>query len=116
MVRGYQSKKLQFGSRSYQLQDDKPLAYVFSHLILASKFSMPPIRQSMKGRYVTYELSTEMAKVIVVHQKQLTYQIEMDMYLVRILGCHGIVKQKQDPKWLLNVPILLWPFNSIQND
>jgi hypothetical protein len=47
------------------LQDDKPLAYAFSHLILASKFSMPPISHSMKGRYEIYELIIEVAKVIV---------------------------------------------------
>jgi hypothetical protein len=64
VVRGYCYEKLQFNSRSYQLQDDKPLVYVFSHLILASKFSMPPTSHFVKGRYVTYELIAKVVEVI----------------------------------------------------
>jgi hypothetical protein len=41
-----------------------PFAYVFSHLVLASKFSLPPTLHSVKGKYVTYELTHEVAYVI----------------------------------------------------
>jgi hypothetical protein len=34
VVKGYWYERLQSSSQSYQLWDDKPLAYVFSHLIL----------------------------------------------------------------------------------
>jgi hypothetical protein len=37
--------RLQQGSRSYTLGNDKPIAYVFSHLVLASKFTMLPTNQ-----------------------------------------------------------------------
>jgi len=65
VVKGYWYKRLQAASHSYQLRDDKPLAYVFSHLILVSKFNMPPTIHFVKGSYVTYEFTNEVAKVIV---------------------------------------------------
>jgi hypothetical protein len=43
-------------SHFYTLCDDKLVAFVFSHLILASKISMPPITHVVKGNYATYEL------------------------------------------------------------
>jgi hypothetical protein len=46
------------------LRDDKLHAFVFSHLILASKFSMPPACHVVKGNYATYELTNEITKVI----------------------------------------------------
>jgi hypothetical protein len=51
-------------NRSYTLHDDKPHAFVFSHLILASKFSMPPTCHAMKGNYATYEFTQVVIEVI----------------------------------------------------
>jgi hypothetical protein len=56
--------KLSPNSCSYLLRDDKSLAYVFSHLILASKFPMPPTSHIVKGRYVSYKLSMEVVDII----------------------------------------------------
>jgi hypothetical protein len=55
---------LQPGSRSYTLCDDKLATFVFSHLILASKFFMPPTLHVVKGNYATYELTHDVEKVI----------------------------------------------------
>jgi hypothetical protein len=55
---------LQPWSHSYTLRDDKPLAFLFSHLILASKFSMPPTLHVVKGNYATYELTHDVEEVI----------------------------------------------------
>jgi hypothetical protein len=57
-------KQLSAKSRSYTICDDQPIAFVFSHLILASKFSMPPITHVVKGNYVTYELTNGVSEVI----------------------------------------------------
>jgi hypothetical protein len=37
---------------------------MFLHLILASKFSMPPTTHAMKGNYATYEHVNEVADII----------------------------------------------------
>jgi hypothetical protein len=55
---------LQIGSQTYLLKDDKPLVYVFSHLVLASKISLPPTTYMVKGAYATYELSNDAISVI----------------------------------------------------
>jgi hypothetical protein len=57
---------LQSGSRTYFFQDDKPLAYVFSHLVLVSKFSLALTAHIIKGMYATYELSNEAMSIIMV--------------------------------------------------
>ncbi len=57
---------LQSGNRTYLLKDDKPLAYVFSHLVLASEFSLPTTIHMVKRTYATYELSNDAISVIMV--------------------------------------------------
>jgi hypothetical protein len=42
--------RLQQGSRSYILGNDKPIAYVFSHLVLAFKLTMPPTNHTTRNR------------------------------------------------------------------
>jgi hypothetical protein len=44
-------------SQYYTLCDDKPHAFVFSNLILASKKFMPLACHDVKGKYATYELT-----------------------------------------------------------
>jgi hypothetical protein len=60
---------LQSGSRTYLLKDDKLLAYVFSHLVLASKFSLPPTTLMVRKTYATYELFSEAISLIMVALK-----------------------------------------------
>jgi len=48
VLRGYWYKRLKPGSRTYWLRDDKPESFVFSHLVIASKFSMPPTAHATK--------------------------------------------------------------------
>jgi hypothetical protein len=58
-IRGYWYERLHSGSRSYQLRFDKPVVYILSQSILASKFSMPSTLHSVRGSLPTYELSEE---------------------------------------------------------
>ncbi len=55
---------LQSGIRTYLLRDDKPLAYVFNHLVITSKSSLPPTTHMVKGVHATYELSNDAISVI----------------------------------------------------
>jgi len=64
VVRGFWYQQLQPRNHSYTLCDDKLIAFVFSHLILASKFSMPPTLHVVKRNYATYELTHDVEKVI----------------------------------------------------
>ncbi len=57
---------LQSGNRTYLLKDDKPFAYVFSHLVLAFEFSLPPTTHMVKRTYAAYELSNDAISVIMV--------------------------------------------------
>ncbi len=64
-MRGYWYKKLHVGSHTYVIRDDKPPTYIFSHLINASKFTMPPIVHSINGNYATYELKFDVLNCII---------------------------------------------------
>ncbi len=46
------------------LRDDKHVAHVYSHLMLASKFSLPPIADGVKGNYASYELDGNVIDLI----------------------------------------------------
>jgi hypothetical protein len=50
VVYGFWYKQLFTRSRSYTLCDDQPTAFVFSHLILASKSFMPPTAHVVNGK------------------------------------------------------------------
>jgi hypothetical protein len=56
VLRGFWYDKLFVSSQTYLLRDEKHVAYVFSHLILASKFSIPLTCHKIKGKYTSYEL------------------------------------------------------------
>lgn len=57
VVHGFWYQRLVVGSQSYTLCDDKPHAFVFSNLILASKQFMPRAYHDVTGNYATYELT-----------------------------------------------------------
>jgi hypothetical protein len=64
VLHGFWYDRLYVGSCTYLLKDDKPSAYIFSHLILASKFSMPPTSHIVKGKYASYELLLKVMDII----------------------------------------------------
>jgi len=59
LIQGCYYNLLQLGNKTYYFNDDAPLAYIYSHLICASKFAMPPTSHSVKGSYPTFELPNE---------------------------------------------------------
>ncbi len=65
VLRRYWFEKHQVGSHTYVFRNEKPLAYIFSHLIIASKFIMPPIIHFIKGNYVIYELRYDVLNCII---------------------------------------------------
>lgn len=64
VVRGFYYEKLRPGSRTYYLLEDHPPAYAYSHLIVASKFNMPPTVHNLKCNMATYELMDEVFQII----------------------------------------------------
>ena len=56
LIQGYWYEQYQIGTRTYLLRDDKPFAYVHSHAVLLSDFSMPPTTHFVKGNLASYEL------------------------------------------------------------
>jgi len=64
IMRGYWYEMLHANSCSYTLRNDKPLAYIFSHFIIPSKFTMAPTIHSIRG-YASYKLKLEVLGFIV---------------------------------------------------
>jgi hypothetical protein len=46
------------------VRDDKPIAYVYSHLVFAFKSSLPFTTHAMKGNYASYELDGNVINLI----------------------------------------------------
>lgn len=61
---GFSYDRLSISRCTYLLRGDKPPTYIFSHLILASKFSMPPTSHIMKGKYASYELLPQVIDIV----------------------------------------------------
>ena len=61
---GFSYKHLKEGSRTYLLRNDKEPSSVYSHFLLSSKFSMPPISHPVKSRFVEFELKLEVKEII----------------------------------------------------
>ncbi len=59
MIQGRYYDLLQLGSMTYYFNDDAPFAYIYSHLVYASKFAMPPTSHNIRGSYPTFELPNE---------------------------------------------------------
>ena len=57
-------ERLQLGSRTYLLQNDKEPTSIYRHLVLASKFHLPPILYPVKIQFFGYELQLEVKKII----------------------------------------------------
>lgn len=61
---GYWYEQLKEGSRTYLLRNDKQPTSVYSHLVLTSKFSLPPIAHAIKSHFAGYELKPEVFEII----------------------------------------------------
>jgi hypothetical protein len=61
---GYWYEQLKEGSRTYLLRNDKQPTSVYSHIVLTSKFSLPPIAHAIKSRFAGYELKAEVSGII----------------------------------------------------
>ncbi len=55
---------LRLRSQIYYFNDDIVPAYVYSHIICASKFVMPPTSHNVTGNHPTYELPNETLQLI----------------------------------------------------
>lgn len=64
VIRGFWYERLRSGSRTYWLRADRPPSCVFSHLVIASKFSMPPTAHVTKGHFGSYELKEDVLNII----------------------------------------------------
>ncbi len=56
VIQGQHYELIWLGSRTYYFNDNGQLAYVYSHIVCASKFAMPPTLHIVKGNYPTFEL------------------------------------------------------------
>jgi hypothetical protein len=61
---GFWYERLQKGSRTYQLRNDREASSMYSHVVLCSKFSMLPIRHPIKSRFACYELRLDVLDII----------------------------------------------------
>jgi hypothetical protein len=61
---GFWYERLREGSRTYLLRNDREASTVYSHVILTSKFYLPPIQHLIKGRFSGYELKLEVKETI----------------------------------------------------
>ena len=52
-------ERLRLGSRTYLLRNDKEPCFVYSHLVLTAKFSLPPITHEIKSRFSRFELTVK---------------------------------------------------------
>jgi hypothetical protein len=75
LVCGLWYKRLHLGNKSYYLLEDSPPTWVYSHLILASKFPMSPTMHVIRGSLCTYELSNEVLRII---HESISYQQSVD--------------------------------------
>jgi hypothetical protein len=48
----------------YYFNDEAELAYIYSHLVCASKFTMPPTAHNIHGSSPTFELLVETLQLI----------------------------------------------------
>jgi hypothetical protein len=64
VIQGIWYEKLRSRSRSYFLLENSPCAFVYSHLIIVSKFRMPPTTYNVRGSNATYELTFEVIGII----------------------------------------------------
>ena len=57
-------ERLKEGSRTYLLRNDREPSTVYSHVVLTSKFSLPPIAHPIKSRLSGFELKVDVKEII----------------------------------------------------
>jgi hypothetical protein len=50
---------IQLANMTYNFNDNGQLAYIYSHIVCASKFVMPPTSHTLKQNYPTFELPND---------------------------------------------------------
>ena len=61
---GFWYKRLKEGSRTYLLRNDKEPSLIYSHLLLTSKFNLPPISHPLKSWLAEFELKLDVKEII----------------------------------------------------
>jgi hypothetical protein len=61
---GFWYERLREGSQTYLLRNDKEPSFVYSHVVLTAKFSLPPITHRIKSRFSGFELTLEVKEII----------------------------------------------------
>jgi len=64
VIRDLWYEKLRQGNRSYYFLEDSPPTFVYSHLIVASKFPTPRTTHVVRGSLSIDELSTKVLRFI----------------------------------------------------
>ncbi len=75
VLHGLRYEKICPGNKFYYLLEDSPPMYVYSHLVVASKFLLPPTTHVVKGSLCTNELS---ANVLAIIQKGISCWQSLD--------------------------------------
>jgi hypothetical protein len=64
VICGHYYDLIWLGNKSYYFNDEANSAYIYSHLVCASKFAMPPTSHNVHGSYPTFELQNETLQLI----------------------------------------------------
>jgi hypothetical protein len=64
VISSFWYKRLRVESRSYLLRNERQPTSVYTHVVLTSKFSMPPTLHPVKGRFASYELKVDVRDII----------------------------------------------------
>ncbi len=64
IIRGHYYDLLRLRSQTYYFNNGTTPDYVYSHIVCASKFVIPPTLHSVKGNHPTYELLNEILQFI----------------------------------------------------
>jgi len=64
VIGGLWYERLRLGNHTYYLHENSPTTWVLSHLIITSKFPMPPTIHLVRGNLTTYELFKEVLGII----------------------------------------------------
>jgi hypothetical protein len=64
VIQGWYYELIQPRSKTYYFNDSGQPTYVYSHIVCASKFVMPPTSHIVKGNYPTFELPNDTFQLI----------------------------------------------------
>jgi hypothetical protein len=64
VIQGWYYELIRPQNMTYYFNDNGQHAYVYSHIVCASKFAMPPTLHTIKGNYPTFELPNDTLQLI----------------------------------------------------